>query len=50
MAGVGMPQPISMIKIKTKENTPSHAPDVFFVEFRGLTLVFRNRDGSISVG
>jgi hypothetical protein len=50
IAGVGMPQPISMIKIKTKENTPSNVPDVFFVEFRGIILVFRNRDGSISVG
>jgi len=50
MAGDGMPQPISMIKIKTKENTPSNALGVLFVEFRGIILVFRNRDGSISVG
>ena len=48
IARVGMPQPISMIKIKTKENTPSNVPDVFFGEFRGIILVFRNRDGSIT--
>ena len=50
MAGVGMPQHISMINIKTKENTPSNVPGVFFVEDRGIILVFRNQDGSISVG
>lgn len=48
MAGVGMPQSISMIKIKTKENTPSNALGVLFVEFRGITPEFKSRDSSIA--